>query len=56
MSKFSTREIEYLQSQRLGRPATIGAKGDLHVAPVGIHGEGVMPGMGKVNISSRRVG
>jgi pyridoxamine 5'-phosphate oxidase family protein len=35
MSKFSTQEIEYLQSQRLGRLATIGAKGDLHVVPVG---------------------
>jgi pyridoxamine 5'-phosphate oxidase family protein len=35
MSKFSNQEIEYLQSQRLGRLATLGADGDLHVVPVG---------------------
>ena len=35
MSKFSPKEIEYLQSQRLGRMATVSAKGDLHVVPVG---------------------
>ncbi|HKS70230.1 MAG TPA: PPOX class F420-dependent oxidoreductase, partial [Ktedonobacterales bacterium] len=28
-------EIAYLQSQRLGRLATVDAKGDLHVVPVG---------------------
>lgn len=35
MSKFTPEEIAYLQSQRLGRLATIGANGDLHVVPVG---------------------
>ncbi|MGE5223020.1 MAG: PPOX class F420-dependent oxidoreductase [Omnitrophica WOR_2 bacterium] len=35
MSRFTTQEIEYLQSQRLGRMATIDQKGDLHVVPVG---------------------
>lgn len=35
MSKFTTEEIAYLESQRLGRMATIGQKGDLHVVPVG---------------------
>ena len=35
MSKFSAKEIEYLGSQRLGRLATVNAKGDLHVVPVG---------------------
>lgn len=35
MSKFSAAEIEYLQSQPLGRLATVNEKGDLHVVPVG---------------------
>jgi pyridoxamine 5'-phosphate oxidase family protein len=35
MSKFSDAEIAYLQSQRLGRLATVNEKGDLHVVPVG---------------------
>ncbi|MBO0794893.1 MAG: PPOX class F420-dependent oxidoreductase [Ktedonobacteraceae bacterium] len=35
MSRFTTAEIEYLQSQRLGRLATTNEKGDLHVVPVG---------------------
>lgn len=34
MSRFTPVEIEYLQSQRLGRLATLGANGDLHVVPV----------------------
>src|SRR5579885_2973101 len=34
MSKFTPAEIEYLHSQRLGRLATIGEQGDLHVVPV----------------------
>jgi pyridoxamine 5'-phosphate oxidase family protein len=34
MSRFSPEEIEYLESQRLGRLATVGQKGDLHVVPV----------------------
>lgn len=35
MSKFTPAEIEYLASQRLGRLATLGKNGDLHVVPVG---------------------
>ncbi len=35
MSKFTNAEIEYLKGQRLGRLATVSAKGDLHVVPVG---------------------
>jgi pyridoxamine 5'-phosphate oxidase family protein len=35
MSKFTAEEIAYLQSQRLGRLATVNEKGDLHVVPVG---------------------
>ena len=35
MNRFTQNEIEYLQSQRLARLATIGASGDLHVVPVG---------------------
>lgn len=35
MSKFTSEEIAYLQSQRLGRLATVNEKGDLHVVPVG---------------------
>jgi pyridoxamine 5'-phosphate oxidase family protein len=31
---FTPEEITYLQSQRLGRLATIGEQGDLHVVPV----------------------
>ena len=35
MSRFTEPEIAYLQSQKFGRMATISAKGDLHVVPVG---------------------
>jgi pyridoxamine 5'-phosphate oxidase family protein len=35
MSRFTPAEIEYLQSQRLGRLATVNERGDLHVVPVG---------------------
>jgi pyridoxamine 5'-phosphate oxidase family protein len=35
MSRFTPQEQEYLKSQRLGRMATIDAKADLHVVPVG---------------------
>ena len=34
MSVFSAAEIEYLQSQRLGRLATSGPDGQPHVVPV----------------------
>lgn len=35
MSRFTPGEIEYLQSQRLGRLATVNAAGEPHVVPVG---------------------
>jgi pyridoxamine 5'-phosphate oxidase family protein len=35
MSVFTAAEIAYLQSQRLGRLATVGADGQPHVVPVG---------------------
>ncbi len=35
MSRFTPHEIEYMQSQRLARLATVGANGDLHVVPLG---------------------
>ena len=35
MARFTSEEIAYLQSQRLGRLATVDTKGDLHVVPVG---------------------
>lgn len=34
MSEFTSREIEYLQSQLLGRLATVGTDGQPHVVPV----------------------
>jgi pyridoxamine 5'-phosphate oxidase family protein len=34
MSRFTAQEIEYLQSQRLARLATLGNNGDLHVVPL----------------------
>ncbi len=34
MNRFTAKEIEYLQSQHLGRLATIGTNGDLHVVPL----------------------
>ena len=34
MSKFTPEEIAYLQSQRLGRLATVDKQGDPHVVPV----------------------
>jgi len=34
MSKFTPEEIAYLQSQRLGRLATVSEKGEPHVVPV----------------------
>jgi pyridoxamine 5'-phosphate oxidase family protein len=35
MSTFSDKELEYLRGQRLGRLATVNAKGAPHVVPVG---------------------
>jgi pyridoxamine 5'-phosphate oxidase family protein len=35
MSSFTNEEIEYMNTQRLGRLATVGANGQPHVVPVG---------------------
>ncbi|HLZ61416.1 MAG TPA: PPOX class F420-dependent oxidoreductase [Ktedonosporobacter sp.] len=35
MGRFTSAEVEYLQSQHLGRLATANEQGDLHVVPVG---------------------
>jgi pyridoxamine 5'-phosphate oxidase family protein len=35
MSAFTSAEVEYLQSQRLGRLATVNEAGEPHVVPVG---------------------
>jgi pyridoxamine 5'-phosphate oxidase family protein len=35
MSAFTSTEIEYLQSQRLGRLATVNGEGEPHVVPTG---------------------
>src|SRR5258708_19440924 len=35
MSNFTPAEIEYLNSQRLGRLATVNSEGEPHVVPVG---------------------
>jgi pyridoxamine 5'-phosphate oxidase family protein len=35
MSAFTSAEIEYLQSQRLGRLATVNGEGEPHVVPTG---------------------
>ncbi len=35
MSVFTAKELAYLQSQMLGRLATVNAAGELHVVPVG---------------------
>ena len=37
MSVFTAAEIAYLQSQRIGRIATVGPDGQPHVVPVGNH-------------------
>ena len=37
MSVFTPKEIEYLQSQRLGRLATVTPQGNPQIAPVGFH-------------------
>ncbi len=37
MSVFTSAEKAYLQSQRLGRLATVGPDGQPHVVPVGFH-------------------
>lgn len=37
MASFSDAEIAYLQSQRIGRLATVGPDGQPHVVPVGFH-------------------
>ena len=47
MKKFSASEISYLQSQRLGRLATVGPDGQPHVVPVAFR---CNPEMDTINI------
>ena len=47
MSIFSPSEIKYLQSQRLGRLATVGANGQPHVVPVAFR---YNPGLDTIDI------
>ncbi|MEO8288713.1 MAG: pyridoxamine 5'-phosphate oxidase family protein [Chloroflexota bacterium] len=37
MSAFTRAEIEYMQTQRIGRIATLGRNGELHVVPLRFH-------------------
>jgi pyridoxamine 5'-phosphate oxidase family protein len=37
MSNFTAKEIEYMQSQHLGRLATVSANGEPHVVPTSFH-------------------
>ncbi len=47
MSVFSPSEIKYLQTQRLGRLATVGANGQPHVVPVAFR---YNPGLDTIDI------
>jgi hypothetical protein len=48
MKRFTSAEIASLQSQRLGRLATVNAN-------LGIHDDVVQPGQGRVNYHGRKV-
>jgi pyridoxamine 5'-phosphate oxidase family protein len=52
MSKFTSAEIEYLNSQRLGRLATVNAAGEPHVMPVGFR---YNPELDTIDIGGRNV-
>jgi pyridoxamine 5'-phosphate oxidase family protein len=52
MSTFTPQEITYLQSQRLGRLATVGADGDPHVVPVGFR---YNPDLGTIDIGGHAI-
>jgi pyridoxamine 5'-phosphate oxidase family protein len=52
MSSFTPQEIAYLQSQLLGRLATVGIDGDPHVVPVGFR---YNPDFDTIDIGGRRI-
>src|SRR5512139_1826210 len=52
MNRFTKQEIEYLQSQRLGRLATVNSRGDLHVVPVGFR---YNPEQDKIDIGGHNI-
>ena len=52
MSRFTDAEIAYLQSQRLGRLATVDAKGDPHVVPVSFR---YNPGQDTIDIGGHNI-
>jgi len=53
MSGFTEGEIEYLREQRLGRLATVDARGVPHVVPVGFRYNG---GLGVIDIGGHNLG
>src|SRR5689334_6600620 len=53
MSAFTPAEIAYLQSQRLGRLATVNAAGEPHVVPVAFR---YNPELDTIDIGGHRVG
>ena len=53
MSHFTPKEREYLQSQRLGRLATINTAGEPHVVPVGFR---YNPDLDTIDIGGRFMG
>jgi pyridoxamine 5'-phosphate oxidase family protein len=52
MSVFTAKEIEYFQSQRLGRLATINPAGKPQIAPVGFH---YIPELDVIDIGGRNM-
>ncbi|HET7034398.1 MAG TPA: PPOX class F420-dependent oxidoreductase [Thermomicrobiaceae bacterium] len=53
MSHFTPAEISYLESQRLGRLATLGRSGELHVVPVRFH---YNPRLDTIDVTGRFLG
>ncbi len=53
MSNFSQAEIAYLDSQRLGRLATVNAAGEPHVVPMGFR---YNPELDTIDIGGRNLG
>lgn len=53
MSVFTPAEIAYLQSQRLGRLATVGPEGQPHVVPVGYR---YNPDLDTIDVGGRNFG
>jgi pyridoxamine 5'-phosphate oxidase family protein len=52
MSNFTPAEIEYLNSQRLGRLATVNSEGEPHVVPVGFR---YNPALDTIDIGGRNI-